>query len=204
MMMLRELSETKTALRAQAYLHTNAHVILGCISLSGITLMLARMEPWKLYLLACLGLVFLPVFLHQGAMGLHQVRAQSTVASEVLPEHHEPTKKETATPDLHVTVAKQPEVHMPVIVAPRLLSPSVSLKEDPIMMTLPPLVLDTTFSRKGLHIMSKDVLHEREQLFARAMTSLRSLSPRNKPVVHHVDLIKYAEEIDDQNEDAFL
>ncbi|OQR83835.1 hypothetical protein ACHHYP_14238 [Achlya hypogyna] len=199
MLMLRELSESKTAQRAVAYLQMNAQVIVGCLGLSGITFMLARMEPWKLYLLACLGLVFLPVFLQQGAVGL--ARAQASVVSEVLPEVHEPKQKEkkTSAPQVELTVA-QPQ--MPVVVSPpHSLSPSVSLKQDPILMNLPPLVLD---ARKGIHIMSKDVLHQREQLFARAMTSLRSLSPRNQPVVHHLDLIKYAEEIDDQNEDNFL
>ncbi|KAF4037637.1 hypothetical protein GN244_ATG10373 [Phytophthora infestans] len=37
----------------------------------------------------------------------------------------------------------------------------------------------------------------REVSFARAMEELTMISPRNVPVKHHVDLIKYAEELDD-------
>ncbi|OQS05025.1 hypothetical protein THRCLA_02786 [Thraustotheca clavata] len=193
MMMFRELSESKQANKALIYMREHAPVILGCIGLTGITLVLAHMEPWKLYLLACLGLVFLPVFLQQGYQQTHM---NSTI--EVIPEHH-PAQKTTQI-DIPST---KPLVNMPIVQLPRTLSPSVSLKEDPII-SIPPLVLESFTPRKGLHIMSKDVLHRREQLFARAMTSIHSLSPRNQPVVHHLDLIKYAEEIDDQNEDNFI
>ncbi|KDO24490.1 hypothetical protein SPRG_10306 [Saprolegnia parasitica CBS 223.65] len=200
MMMLRELSETKTAQRALAYLHTNAHVILGCISLSGITLC------WRAWSLgSCTSW-------HALALSSYPSSCSKArwACTECAPSRLSRPRCCLRTMNLRrrrrrrLSPSSPKFICLPVIVAPRLLSPSVSLKEEPILMTLPPLVLDTTFSRKGLHIMSKDVLHEREQLFARAMTSLRSLSPRNKPVVHHVDLIKYAEEIDDQNDDAFL
>ncbi|DAZ96069.1 TPA: hypothetical protein N0F65_005847 [Lagenidium giganteum] len=37
----------------------------------------------------------------------------------------------------------------------------------------------------------------REESFARAMDELKMISPRHEPVKHHVDLIKYAEHLDD-------
>lgn len=37
----------------------------------------------------------------------------------------------------------------------------------------------------------------REESFAKAMGALKMISPRNEPVKHHVDLIKYAEKLDD-------
>lgn len=37
----------------------------------------------------------------------------------------------------------------------------------------------------------------REQSFARAMGKLKTITPRNQPIKHHVDLIKYAEHLDD-------
>ncbi|CAI5709348.1 unnamed protein product [Peronospora destructor] len=39
----------------------------------------------------------------------------------------------------------------------------------------------------------------REVSFARAMEELKMISPRNVPVKHHVDLIKYAEKLDDHD-----
>ncbi|GLE09785.1 hypothetical protein PINS_up021641 [Pythium insidiosum] len=42
----------------------------------------------------------------------------------------------------------------------------------------------------------------REKSFARAMGELKMISPRNTPVMHHVDLIKYAEHLDDDADPA--
>ncbi|KAJ0395312.1 hypothetical protein ATCC90586_011964 [Pythium insidiosum] len=42
----------------------------------------------------------------------------------------------------------------------------------------------------------------RQASFARAMGELKMISPRNTPVMHHVDLIKYAEHLDDDADPA--
>lgn len=44
----------------------------------------------------------------------------------------------------------------------------------------------------------------REQSFARAMGELKMISPRNEPVKHQVDLIKYAAHLDDEGEEVPL
>lgn len=44
----------------------------------------------------------------------------------------------------------------------------------------------------------------REETFARAMGKVTMISPRNEPIKHHVDLIKYAEFLDDDDADLPL
>ncbi|ETV97081.1 hypothetical protein H310_09902 [Aphanomyces invadans] len=169
------------------YVQCHARTIACILALSGVTVVLVHTEPWKLCLLAVAGLILLPVMLQHSFL-VHEQKKSSThfVAGCGVELQNTPKKDEQVQPvvmDQIVLTNNQP--------VPPLLDPSYNVT-FPLPCVMPALPMD---GRKGL--MPKNVLQIREEMFAKAMGSLRSLSPRNQPVVHHLDLIKYAEEIDE-------
>ncbi|KAG9401888.1 hypothetical protein AC1031_007596 [Aphanomyces cochlioides] len=178
-----------------ARLHARAFACV--LALSGVTVVLLRTEPWQLCFLAVVGLVMLPVML-QNSFLVHETTMNKHIAVDVVREDAPKAKNNQIQQEL---------IHAGQQVMPELDQPAKHLIEHPAAPLLPPIVdpshtislppIQFPTGRKG--IMPKNVLQIREEMFAKAMGSLRSLSPRNQPVVHHLDLIKYAEEIEDDD-----
>ncbi|RHY13849.1 hypothetical protein DYB25_004688, partial [Aphanomyces astaci] len=168
------------------YVRLHARVVTCVLALSGVTIVLSRTEPWKLCLLAVAGLILLPVMLQHSFMVHEQGKSSTDCVVECNVEQ--------------LTKAKKDKQVQPVMMDQIVLTNNQSALPtlDPaytVSFPLPCIPINATDGRKGL--MPKSVLQIREEMFAKAMGSLRSLSPRNQPVVHHLDLIKYAEEIDE-------
>ncbi|KAF0717270.1 Aste57867_2397 [Aphanomyces stellatus] len=193
-----------------AFVRLHARAIACILAFSGITVVLVRTEPWKLCLLAVVGLIMLPVLLQHSFL-VHESKVADVALLDTEPSMKGSKKDKSPLHDHHnqqVLLADMPSLPAELAAAaavPTTLPPVVVMHQDPsYSISLPPLLelpAAIAATRKGL--MPKNVLQIREEMFAKAMGSLRSLSPRNKPVVHHLDLIKYAEEID-QDDATFL